>query len=673
MVRSSSKSRRNSVKTKIILSFTGLILVFSIVLGFMVEKIASNILISQAKETILSLAEEAAEVEDGRLSIQKKVLETIAAMEEVQGMNQNDVLPLLKQVLENQESFSEIGIVDMDGKITYSSGTILELEESDSVRIAVESGKEMIHFGISPSSKELVLVQTVPIIKDGKTVGAVIGRRDGEAISTMASDKGYGESGYGYIVDSTGTVIGHKNREMVTSMYNPIEVAKTDDSVAQLAETMEAVLQNTSGTGAYEFNGGKQFVGYAEITGTDWKFILVAEESEILHPIAVLRNYIIGVVVIMLAISILITYFLGQSITGPIISTIEFANKLSELDLTENVEQKYLDIKDEIGDLAHSLQNIISGLRKIIKEINGSAEQIAVSSQELTATSQQTAATSEEIAKTVEEIAQGASEQAKNTETGSLKAVALGDSIEKVKELIEHVNASSNNATNIVWEGIHEIDGLSKITEESTSAIEEIYQVVLKTNESSNKISEASNVIESIATQTNLLSLNAAIEAARAGDAGKGFAVVAEEVRKLAEQSANSTKLIHEIVTELQTNTEDAVQTMKRVAVISKEQAESVSSSKQKYKMIADSMKESLAAVKQLSVSGEEMNKMRSDIMEILSNLSAIAEENAAAAEESSAATQEQTASVEEIAGASDTLSSLAQNLYGLVEKFKLN
>lgn len=293
-------------------------------------------------------------------------------------------------------------------------------------------------------------------------------------------------------------------------------------------------------------------------------------------------------------------------------------------------------------------------------------------SEELTASTQQSATAAEEVSKVAEEIAKGASDQAQNTEEGSTKAFLLGQTIEKDSGHMEELNSDSSRVIEVIDEGLIEIENLYNITERSNSASKEIYDVILKTNDSSHQIGQASHVISSIAEQTNLLALNAAIEAARAGEAGRGFAVVAEEIRKLAKESQSSTEGINKIVEELQENAQDAVKTMETLAKISEEQTSSVVSSKDKYMLIADAMENVKKTVEQLNISSEEMNKIKDDILDTLQNLSAIAEENSASTEQVTASMEEQTASVEEIASSSEGLADLAQGLQLIIEKFKI-
>lgn len=670
-MKKSKIGKRSSIRVNLIMYFTAIILFSSIALGVMSIKVASNIITNEAENTMITLANDAAKLEYSRLETQNKILETTALLDDIKSMDWDLQQPILVNMLK-ESSFSDFGIIHLDGTIVYSNNESIKLSESDSILTVLEGKANVVSFKISPVTNELVLVQVAPIIKNDKVVGALLGRRDGSVLSEMAADTGYGKEGYGFIINSEGTLIGHKNIDLVNSQYNPIKEVEKDKSLEALASTIQKALEEEQGIGSYSFNGARQYVSFCSIQGTDWTFILAASESEILQPIQTLQNVIIIIVAIVLIISGIMTYIIGYSIANPIIQTVGYANKIANLNLSEDINNKYVMRKDEIGDLAKALQSITDGFLNIIHEINLSSSHMSNASQNLSSTSQQTANSSQEVAKVVEEIAQGAYEQAKHTEVGSLKVSQLGETIESVHHYIGNVNESSSEVTKVLEVGLNEIDSLGKITQENTMAVEEIYEIIMKTNESSNRIVEASNVIESIASQTNLLSLNAAIEAARAGEAGKGFAVVAEEIRKLAEQSASSTKVINEIVGELQDNTRNAVHTMQRVTTISKEQTISVINSKDKYKLIEEAIQITSEAVKNLSSQGNEMNNMRKDILDVLENLSTIAEENAGAAEEASASTEEQTASVEEIAAASDNLSELAIKLRSLIENFKL-
>lgn len=660
-----------SIRTKLVIYFSILILCSSIILGIISVQQASASVKLEVEKSLALLVSDASKLTQSRVETQIKALEMIAGRADIQSMDWAIQQPILQTQLE-RTSFLDIAVVQLDGTAQYSNGSTSQLGDRDYIKKAFSGEINVSDLLVSKVTNSVVLMYAAPIEKEGKIIGALIGRGDGNALSEITDDTGFGESGYAYIINSKGTLVAHPDREKVLNQYNPIEEVKKDESQRSVAMQFEKMLKEKTGISDYAFQGEDLYAGYTPIEGSEWILVIAANKNEVLSSIDSLQKAIIITTGIIIALSIVITYLIGNSIAKPIVRSMQHSEKIANLDISQDVPADLLKNKNEIGALSKSLQRITSSLREIIKEISNSSEQLAAASEELTATSQQSATAAEEVSKTVEEIARGAAEQARNTEEGSSKAILLGKVIEKDLSYMKDLNTSANNVKNVVEEGLKDIDNLSKITEESGEAAQEIYEVILKTNDSSNRIGQASSVIASIADQTNLLALNAAIEAARAGEAGKGFAVVADEIRKLAEQSSTSTKAIDGMVTELQSNAQNAVKTMERVSSISSQQTNSVINNRDKYILIEQAIKQAVKGVEQLNASGEEMENVKNEILDTLQNLSAIAEENSAATQQATASMEEQSASMEEIAGASESLSNLAQNLQSIIMKFKV-
>lgn len=660
-----------NIRTKLIVYFSVIVLLSSLIVGFISISYSSRSLTSEAEKSLVQMAREGAEITVGRIATQIKTLEIIAGLEEIKSMDWTIQKKVLDEIL-NRTDFIALGVVGLDGLAYYTDDLVENLAERDHIVSALNGIPSISDVIPNGMSGEIIMRYVVPIESNGQIVGALIGRSDGESLSLITDDIGYGDKGYSYVINNKGTVIAHPNRDMVLNLFNPIFERDTDTSLESVAAIFEKILDEREGLGNYTYEGEDLYAGYAPIEGTEWILVITANVEEVLAAIPSMRNSIIFAAILIIILSVIITYFIGNTISKPIIQLVRHSEKVANLDLTEDLPQGLLEKEDEVGLLSRGMQDLINSLRDIIREIDFSSEQVLSTSEELAATTQQSAMAVEDVAKAVEEIAKGAAEQAESTEAGSLKVNELGKTIEDDLMYTKNLTLATDKIVEAVDEGLVEIENLYKITEESSKASEEIYNIIQKTNESAGAIGQASNVIASIAEQTNLLALNASIEAARAGEAGRGFAVVAESIRKLAEESSISTKSIDEIVRKLQGNTENAVKTMESLSLISNEQANRVVNSREKYLTIRDAVNEAVKTVEELNISGQKMEKMKNEILDTIQNLSAIAEENSASTEEVTASMEEQNAAIQEIAGASEGLTKLAQGLQSIIDRFKI-
>ncbi|SET18827.1 methyl-accepting chemotaxis protein [Natronincola peptidivorans] len=440
---------------------------------------------------------------------------------------------------------------------------------------------------------------------------------------------------------------------------------------------------------------GKEYIGEADILGGAYitKYIPMLDTNGNIigvyfvgKPIEAVNNIVregrdaamklfAGLVVLILLIATIMSYLIGNTIANPISALTAVVEKQGNLDFRFNKEAeviKYMDRRDEIGIMTNALKVMEDNVRSFIHNTMNASEQIAASSEELTATSQQSAIASEEVARTIEEIAKGANEQAKDTEVSAGNVEEMGQLLQNNGEYTEELNEAIKEIDKQKEEGFHILKGLINKTKESSKASNEVYEVIVSNNESAEKIEKASSMIHSISDQTNLLALNAAIEAARAGEAGRGFAVVAEEIRKLAEETSNFTEEIKQVIEELKSKSHGAVKTMSETKHIVESQNESVKQTEEKFEMIASSIDATKTIIEKLNESAESMNSNKSNLVDLMQNLSAIAEENAAGTQEASASMEEQAASIEEIANASEELSKIAEELQVLISKFKI-
>ncbi len=467
---------------------------------------------------------------------------------------------------------------------------------------------------------------------------------------------------------------GDDKTQFIVDSYDEADMSQLGDEYFYLPEMGVAFEGSSSAIEKmYKDEWGTTLSGYAPVKNTQGEIVAIVavdmDAGYILHQknqqiITLLLGGLLGLILMFL-----VSTIIARKISKPINTLARLFDESAGGDLTKKIEIK---TGDEIESLANSISNFVENIRGIIIKIKDTGENVANSAETLNISINESQIALEEVNRAIENIAEGAAAQARDVNDISFVLQGTSNEMTENEIKINSINNAAGETRKLVHEGMEAVDKQGLKTIENMEASQKATAVVEKLANEIESIEKILSTITSISDQTNLLALNAAIEAARAGEHGRGFAVVADEVRNLAEESAASTKEIAQILRVINEEAKEAVDQIEKTNSIAEEQKEAVDNTNVLFASITKEVESIIDAIDEINTFFKGIGKNTDNMSNKVQEVSSVSEENAAMSEEVSASSEEQNATMEEIGATAEELNELSIKLGEIIAVFKI-
>lgn len=453
------------------------------------------------------------------------------------------------------------------------------------------------------------------------------------------------DSAYMYVVQNDGTMLYHPTKEKVGQ---PVENAVIKGVVQQLQDGKKpgtAVVE-------YDFNGTTKYSAYT-ILNNENILVLTADESEALAGITTVTGVAVGISAIVVLLAIIICFILGRRLMRPLVKVSTIIEEIANGDINADFGM-VKETNDEIGLIIEKMKELTQSLGNIVGKIRNSSDTMSANSYELNDTSSQTLAANNEISKAVEDVAEGSTGMAASISKINENLLEMSNETKDINESVNEIRNQTvavQDSSKIMNNKIKSMQNSSQKMDEGISAISKRIETV---NTTVDKVSNIVSVIEEISSETNLLSLNASIEAARAGDAGKGFAVVAQEIRVLSDNTNTELENIKQIISSLVEECRYCVQASGTIVEDNAKQKEEIKAVLDEFGSLDEQIQKTAEKADEIEELVTAMIELNDDITKSSNSLTDVSAANAAATEEMNANIEELNAmmhGVSEMAG----------------------
>mgnify|MGYP002856225587 CR=1 FL=1 len=664
------KNWRDSVQTSLILTMSILVAVPLVIAMSISYESSIKKSLQDAKDSNYLQAQI---VEDAFLTSINQQMRTLEAVAEnpytidyvknPTSRNEDEMIAYLEKVNTAYGDGNAIVISDSTGQqiVRDDGNNLSDISEREYFKTAIGGTECISDVLISKATGSRIIIPAVPVYDRGYStpIGIVQRSYDLSILHTLLSSNVTSDQ-MSYITDKEGNIIAHSDYEISSDAE---EDNRSNEEFFTLAKT------SSSGTYVTGKGNNKQIVSYLQNETTGWIIVVASNYTATLASARKSANMIVLMAFIMVILAVIISFKMAKSFTGPLNEVNKALHHLSEGEFVPI--KKFHNRKDEFGDMITNTNSVLEVLGGIVKNIKESALSVHESSVELADAASQISQTADDVSNAVQEIASGATQQADEIQSVTESVGDIDVATGNVQTSTDDLSGLAGRMQEVSTESAQSLADLQESSRNMSDNIIQISEKIGATSKAVENINEKVEGIASIATQTNLLSLNASIEAARAGEAGKGFAVVAEEIGKLADDSKQMADDIRREMDILLAESQAAVGMAAEVQKGNDEQQSVLGATVQSVNAMIDDISSTVVSVKSIETDAGTCVSAKNVVSDAMSSLSAISEENAASSEETGASMQELSATVTTLSASAGSLKDIADKLSADMEFFK--
>lgn len=591
----------------------------------------------------------------------KGLIEATAGSPAAIAMDPQALQEMVIAIQQKNPQFELVFVMDHTGmQVARTEGSLVNRADRAYFKEAL-SGKTIISdvYNSAATNAPTVTISTAIKNKQGQLVGVIAADVSLQSLGEMAAQTPIGNTGYVDIVDNKGMLLAHPDKDPTMKNGSAVTTEYVQKVIAGQAGIEKAV--STSGV--------KSLTIYYPIKAYKWGVITYLPDAEIDKFIMSMIKTILMLAIGSILLAAMTAIYVARSIARPLENMAGAATNMAAGDLRQNI---IISSATEINQLAQALRDMQEGFSHMVRSILLSSDHVTHSAEQLASSAEQSSQAVTQVAVTITEVAEQTDQQLQMADAASGFVQNISTGIQHVASNAVHAAGAVEQASTVAQHGGNAVDSAIQQMVSISSKVTHSAQVVEKLGERSKEIGQIIDTISGIAGQTNLLALNAAIEAARAGEQGRGFAVVADEVRKLAEQSQEAAKQIGSLIQQIQTDTNQAVVAMNDGVQEVKVGTEVVNNAGKAFEEIATHVRNVATEVQDISAAIQEMASGSQQVVVSVCGINDISKNVAGHTQTVSAASEEQSASIEEIASSSQTLAKMAEELQQTVQKFKL-